>query len=84
MFRADADTDISEQENSNIQYIGYYICILSAECGYQMLVIKICNKGKISYILKQHFTEKLLVVNQFLTLRCLEQRGSSVVSTVAS
>ncbi len=52
-FGADANTNtnIREQENSDIQYIGrYYPYKISAECGCQVLVTKMCNAGRISYI----------------------------------
>ncbi len=43
-----------------------YICKTLSECGYQMLVAKICNGGRISYIpnisalQSKHFIYKLL------------------------
>ncbi len=33
IFGADADTAIREQENSDIQFIGWYMGIISAECS---------------------------------------------------
>ncbi len=48
-LRADADTDISEQENSHTQYICQYIIL--SECGYLILVKEICNGDRISNIL---------------------------------
>ncbi len=47
-FMTDAHTDIREKEISDIQYIQYFIYIISAECGYQIFVTKICNGGRIS------------------------------------
>ncbi len=44
IFGADRDIDISEQENSNIRYVGQYsakICIISAELGFVLFGDKI-------------------------------------------
>ncbi len=52
IFKADDDTNIREQENSDNQYISqYYLEIILVECVYQTPVTIICNGGKISYIL---------------------------------
>ncbi len=52
-FLGHANGDIREQKNCDIRYIAqYYKYNISAECGYQILVTKICNGGKISYILR--------------------------------
>ncbi len=52
IFGADVDADIREQDNSDMRNIGQcYIYIVPAECGYQLLVTKIRNAGRISYIL---------------------------------
>ncbi len=50
---ADANTDIREQEYSNIQYPIYRLIlyIISAQCVYQILVRRNCHEGRISYIL---------------------------------
>ncbi len=46
-----ANTDYREQEHSNICYICIYTCIIMDECGHQILVTKICNRGRICEIL---------------------------------
>ncbi len=70
IFGTNAGTDIREQANSDIWYIRQYY-IMTAELGFQILVTKICNGGRISYILtnfisnvspnkSKHFTHQLL------------------------
>ncbi len=44
IFWSDDDTNIMEEKHADIQHI-------SCECGYQILVTKTCNGGRISYIL---------------------------------
>ncbi len=52
IFGAGADTDIREQENSDIWYIcWYYVYKILFESGDQILVTKICIEGRISHIL---------------------------------
>ncbi len=58
---ADADTDIRELENSEIRRIDQHI--ISAECGYQILLTKICDGGGISYILK-NFIPNISALNR--------------------
>ncbi len=49
IFGADADTNIREQENCNIQYISRYcIYLILAECCCQILVTKTCKGDRIS------------------------------------
>ncbi len=51
IFWAHVDAVIKEYENVNIQYIKIFnIYKKSTECGYQIVVTKICNEGRISYI----------------------------------
>ncbi len=46
-----ADADIREQENYDIRYICWYNrCTILTECGYEILVTKLCNGGRKSYI----------------------------------
>ncbi len=42
-----------------------YIYVIFAEFGYQILVIKICNGGRISYILK-NFEQNISALNNKL------------------
>ncbi len=48
IFQTGGDADIREQENSDIQNISADIL---AECNYQILKMKICNGGRVFYIL---------------------------------
>ncbi len=45
-FGADANTDIKEQENSDIDKSAH-THITSAECSYQILVTKTCNRTSV-------------------------------------
>ncbi len=53
IFGTDIDANFREEDNSNIKLFAdiKYIFIISTECGYQILVTKICNGGRLSYIL---------------------------------
>ncbi len=80
---ADADTNIREQENSNIQYIAqYYMYIIATECGYQILMTKICNGGRVSYILTNLVLDINAVNGKHLTYKLSNNRPPSVVQTI--
>ncbi len=51
IFGADDETDIREQENSDIFYIDWYCrYVILGICGCQILVTTICKGGRMSYI----------------------------------
>ncbi len=50
LYEADASTDIREQEDSKVIYISRLYIHIIDDFGYQVLVRKICNGGRISDI----------------------------------
>ncbi len=59
-------------ENTKIQIYDIsadilYICIILPECGYQMLVTKMCNGGWISYILKSFISDISALNSKYFT-----------------
>ncbi len=51
IFGANDDTNIREKKILIFDMLASIVYIISVECGYQIHMTKICNGGRISYIL---------------------------------